>query len=60
MNDKTIKIIAGLFMIAIWGIFILILPIYSIVMPIYNNCLYSATILLILASLNLSYIIFNE
>ena len=57
MNDKEIKTIAGLFIIAIWGLFMLISPIYSIILPIYNNCLYTATIMILLSSLSITYLI---
>ena len=57
MNDKEIRTTIGLFIIAIWGLFMLILPIYSIVSPIYNNCLYTATVILLLSSLSISYLI---
>lgn len=57
MNDKEIRTTIVLFMIAIWGLFILILPIYSIIPSIYNNCLYSTTVILLLSSLSISYLI---
>lgn len=57
MKDKEIKTIIGLFIIAIWGLFMLILPIYSIVPSIYDNCLYMATIIMLLSSLSISYLI---
>ena len=57
MNDKEIRTTIVLFMITIWGLFILILPIYSIIPSIYNNCLYSTTVILLLSSLSISYLI---
>jgi len=57
MNDKEIRITIGLFIIAIWGLFMLILPIYSIVPSIYDNCLYAATIIVLLSSLSISYLV---
>ena len=57
MNDIKIKSMAGLFILAILGLFMLILPIYSIIPSIYNNYLYMATIFISLSSLSILYLI---
>lgn len=57
MNEQKIKSIAGLFILAILGLFILILPIYSIISPVYNNYLYMATVFISLSSLSILYLI---
>lgn len=57
MNDKKIKAIIGLFVINILALFMLILPIYSIIPSIYNSHLYSATVAVSLSSLSITYLI---
>lgn len=57
MNDKEIRTTIGLFVIAIWGLFMLMLPLYSIVPSIYYNCLYAAAIIMFLSSLSILYLV---